>query len=262
MASPIPHGGGLIAARARYPDADGPWLDLSTGINPVPYPLPALPPEAFTRLPEPEEVTALERVAASAYGIADPAMVVAAPGTQSLIQWLPRLLASDVRLQRRVAVLGPTYAEHAVCWAAAGYGVTTVGGLSEVGDADIVVVCNPNNPDGRVIAAGTLLDLSATLAARGGLLVVDEAFADFGASLAPTLPVRGVVLLRSFGKAYGLAGLRLGFALTQPALADAIREALGPWAVGGPALHAGLVALAGSPRSAGARNIIRRVSGN
>jgi cobalamin biosynthetic protein CobC len=234
MARPIAHGGGLIAARRRYPDAPEPWIDLSTGINPVAYPVPKLPRDAFTRLPEPEAVAALEAIAAAAYGAPDPAMVVAAPGTQSLIHLLPRLVPA-----RRVAVVGPvTYAEHAAAWALAGGAVATVATLAEAGDADAVVVCNPNNPDGRVYAP-------SMLALTRGTLIVDEAFADFdGDSVVPFLPRDGTIVLRSFGKTYGLAGIRLGFAIAAPALAGRIREALGPWAVSGPAVHIGALALA------------------
>jgi cobalamin biosynthetic protein CobC len=187
----------------------------------------------LTRLPEPEQLAALEAIAAAAYGARDPAMVVAAPGTQSLIHLLPRLIPA-----RRVAVVGPTYAEHASAWALAGCAVATVATLDAAADADVVVLCNPNNPDGRLHAP-------AALAGVAGSLLVDEAFADLdGDSLVPSLDGKRQVVLRSFGKAYGLAGLRLGFAVTGPALAAGIREALGPWAVSGPALHIGGRALA------------------
>lgn len=227
----IPHGGRLTQARAMFPDAPAPFLDLSTGISPHPYPWPELPPAAFTRLPEPEDVAALEAAAAAAYGVADPAMVAAAPGTQALIQMLPRLFPAT-----RVAVVGPTYAEHARAWAESGAEIVA-------GDASapVRVLCNPNNPDGRRWSAETLLARDA------GRLIVDEAFADFapeGTSLAPYLPRPGVVVLRSFGKAYGLAGVRLGFALAAPVEAAAIRAALGPWAISGPAIAIGRAALA------------------
>ncbi len=237
MAGQIRHGGGLAAARRRYPQAPEPWIDLSTGINPVAYPLPPLPADAFTRLPEPEDIAALEAVAAAAYGVADPAMVAAAPGTQALIHLLPRLHPAG-----SVAVLGPTYAEHEAAWALGGAAVRMV---TEPEPADVVVLCNPNNPDGRVHDPASLLVLAGRQAAHGGLLVVDEAFADLESrSIAPQLPLPGLVVLRSFGKTYGLAGVRLGFALAAPVLAGAIRTALGPWAVSGPALLAGRLALA------------------
>jgi cobalamin biosynthetic protein CobC len=87
--------------------------------------------------------------------------------------------------------------------------------------------------------------LANLLAARGGFLLVDEAFADVdGSSVAGALPHPGLVVLRSFGKTYGLAGIRLGFALAAPGRAALIRAALGPWAVSGPALTIGRAALA------------------
>lgn len=235
----IAHGGRLAAARRLFVGAPEPFLDLSTGINPHPYPLPDLPVAAFTRLPEPEEVAALEAAAARAYGVADPAMVVAAPGTQALIQILPRVVT-----QPAVAVLGPTYAEHARAWQAAGARIVPAASLTDLAAVPAAVLCNPNNPDGRRWPAADLL-----AAAPRGLLVVDEAFADLeedaaAISIAPYLPREGVVVLRSFGKTYGLAGLRLGFALAAPALATVLRAALGPWAVSGPAIATGRAALA------------------
>jgi len=242
----IAHGGGLIAARARFPMAPEPWIDLSTGINPLPYPAPKLRPEVYHRLPEPEEVRQLEAVAARAYGVADPRMVVGAPGTQILISLLPRLLQQDA-----VAIVGPTYAEHAAAWVAGGSAVRIVDGIDALGAERALVLCNPNNPDGRRFRDADL----AQSAGRLSLLVVDEAFADLeeaGLSLAPTLPANAVVL-RSFGKTYGLAGLRLGFAIAAPALAQRIRTALGPWAVSGAAIEIGKAALADNAWLAGAK---------
>lgn len=233
----LDHGGRLVAAMARFPEAPLPWLDLSTGINPVPYPIPALEPALFARLPEPEALAALNQAAASAYGLGDPAAVVAASGTQALIGLLPRLFPPS-----RVAVLGPTYAEHARAWHAGGHAVHEIASLAARRNAEILVLCNPNNPDGRVIDPAELRGL----AGRGVWLVVDEAFADFAApavSLAPEMPAERIVVLRSFGKAFGLAGLRLGFALAPPALAARLRAALGPWPVSGPALAIGRAAL-------------------
>jgi cobalamin biosynthetic protein CobC len=230
------HGGMLSAARALFPEAPWPFLDLSTGINPVAYPLPALPAGALTRLPDAGDELALREVAAAAYGVTDAEMVVAAPGTQILISLLPYLLPVA---GRRVAVLSPTYGEHEAAWRTAGFDVSAVADFSGLAGVDVAVVCNPNNPDGRVIDP-------AVLAGFGGTLVVDEAFADLepgGLSVAAALPRAGLVVLRSFGKSYGLAGVRLGFALAEPSLAARLRGALGPWAVSGPALAAGLQAL-------------------
>ncbi len=237
----LPHGGRLTEARLLFPRAPEPLVDLSTGINPAPYPLPPLPPECFAHLPEPEAVEALQAAAASAYGAADAAMLVAAPGTQILIDLLPRLWPA-----RDVAVLEPTYAEHAQAWARVGCSVVRVSDVDSLAAADVAVLCNPNNPDGRRVPPAMLQALADRLAARGGLLVVDEAFADLEGkecSVVAALPHPALIVLRSFGKTYGLAGLRLGFALASPARAAAIRAALGPWAVSGPAIAIGCQAL-------------------
>ncbi|MCV9940529.1 threonine-phosphate decarboxylase CobD [Boseaceae bacterium BT-24-1] len=233
------HGGDLATAQALFPQAPKPWIDLSTGINPIPYPLPQLPLSLWQRLPGTAEEAALLAAARKAYRVRPESGVVAAPGTQILIELLPRLVPAA-----SVAVLGPTYGEHAPAWRKAGAAVREIGDLAEIGNANVVVLVNPNNPDGRTVSRETLVELTRTLAARGGLLVVDEAFADFApeTSLLPILP-EGALVLRSFGKAYGLAGLRLGFVVGEARFTDALQSMLGPWAVAGPALHVGAVAL-------------------
>jgi cobalamin biosynthetic protein CobC len=166
---------------------------------------------------------------------------VAGAGSQAFIQWLPRL-----RPARRVAILAPTYEEHEAAWRAGGAGVERVCDAAAVEDADVGVIVNPNNPDGRLEPSERLLAMARRMAARGALLVVDEAFMDFlgpAHSLAPWAGERGILVLRSFGKTYGLPGLRLGFALADPDLAARLRAALGPWSVSGPALAVGAVAL-------------------
>ena len=233
------HGGDLDEARRLFPRAPEPWIDLSTGINPIAYPVPPLPASLFARLPSPADHRDLEAAAAEAYGAQDAAIVVAAPGTQVLISLLPHL-----RPRSRVAILGPTYAEHAHSWRQAGHEVVDVEAQDRLGGADVAVVVNPNNPDGRLIDRTNLLHLAEDLRPQGGWLVVDEAFADFnpGESLVPVMPSNAIVL-RSFGKTYGLAGLRIGFALAPEPIAKALRSALGPWAVSGPAIEAGQKAL-------------------
>ena len=147
----------------------------------------------------------------------------------------------------RAVVLGPTYAEHARAAALQGHAVSEVTDVAQLAGADLAIVVNPNNPDGRMVAKEALLAGAAALRSRGGLLVVDEAFMDAGlieASLAGETGRGNIVVLRSFGNFFGLAGLRLGFALAAPALAARLRAGLGPWAVGGPALAVGTTALA------------------
>ncbi len=240
--SPLLHGGNLAAADVLFPGAPRPFLDLSTGINPLAYPLPPLAPEIFSRLPEPDARAALEAVAARYYGAPLPAHVVAAPGTQSLLPLVAALVPPG-----RAAILGPTYQEHARVAAAAGHRVEEVAEIGGMAAAGLSIVVNPNNPDGRLVTQATLRNLAAEARERGGLLVVDEAFMDalgISESLAPHAGESGAIVLRSFGKFFGLAGLRLGFAIASPKIAARLRSALGPWAVSGPALAIGTVALA------------------
>ena len=240
-AASLAHGGSLAEVRRCYPHAPQPWLDLSTGINPLPYAIPSLPAEAFTRLPEPADEQALRSVAARAYGVRDPDLIAAAPGTQILIGLLPAL-----RPARSVAVVGPTYLEHARAWTLAGAQVQTVNRLEDLDDAEVVVLCNPNNPDGRRLEPQRLRHTADCLATHGGMLIVDEAFADLEpapVSIVCALPHPALIVLRSFGKTYGLAGVRLGFALASANVTARLRALLGPWAVSGPALAVAQVAL-------------------
>lgn len=233
LPSPLHHGGDLARVMAAPGAYCGRWLDLSTGINPWPYPVGELHQSLWARLPGSAAEGLLREKAALYYRATDPECVAAAPGSQALIQWLPRLRAFS-----RVAVLGPTYGEHAAAWSAAGHELATVTAPDALtADWDVSVVTNPNNPDGRRLAPGWLLSIAEALARRQGWLVVDEAFADLepALSLAPETARPGLIVLRSFGKFFGLAGLRLGFALAAPPLAARLRAALGPWAVSGPA---------------------------
>ena len=238
------HGGNLSGARALFPEAPLPWLDLSTGINGGSYPVGPLSEESWTRLPDADALADLESTAGRAYGVSSPLQTVAAPGSQSLIRMLPHLVPCQ-----QVAILGFGYQEHAIAWTSAGAKLRVVGTADELSDSDVdvAVVINPNNPDGRLVDPRILLQVTAELARHNGLLIVDEAFMDVirpAASLAPFLPEEGVIVLRSFGKTYGLAGIRLGFAITGRYLAQKLRAALGPWAVSGPAIAIGKRALA------------------
>jgi cobalamin biosynthetic protein CobC len=238
------HGGDLAAAEARYGRPAAGWLDLSTGINAVPYPAPAPAPEVWQRLPQPDAEAALLAAARQAYGVGSDMAVVAAPGTQALIQLLPALAPAGP-----VAVLSPTYSEHARVWRTAGREVREPGdlaGLAGAGAAAVVAV-NPNNPDGRLVPPDALLAATADMRCAGGLLVVDEAFADVMPEISlcgrPARESEGMVVLRSFGKFFGLAGVRLGFAIGPPSPVARLQALLGPWAVSGPAIAIGTTAL-------------------
>jgi cobalamin biosynthesis protein CobC len=238
---PLEHGGDLDAARRLFPDAPQPFIDLSTGINPHSYPLPRFSEDSFTRLPQPAMVARLAEIAAAAYGAPSAAHVVAAPGTQILLSQVAALVPPG-----RAAILGPTYGELARAAALVGHAVMETEDMARLRGADLVFVVNPNNPDGRIVSRGELLALAEALRASGGLLVVDEAFMDVEpveASLAGDVALGNIVVLRSFGKFYGLAGLRLGFALTAPAIAARLTALLGPWAISGAAIDIGVNAL-------------------
>lgn len=248
QAGQVRHGGDLSSVQQRFPDAPRPWIDLSTGINPRPYPIARITAEAWARLPSCNAERALVDAAAARYGCRAEEIAVA-PGTQALIQLLPRLARPA-----RVAVLGPTYAEHALCWRREGHHVSIVATLADAGGADVVVIVNPDNPTGRLFDPTTLRRLDAKL------LVVDEAFIDLlppQTSLAADGPANAVIL-RSFGKTYGLAGLRLGFAVASPAIVARLRAALGPWAVSGPALEIAEKALRDDAWLAGTRDDLAR----
>lgn len=238
---PVEHGGSLARAEALFPLAPRPFVDLSTGINPHAYPLFELPASALTRLPEPSRIADLCLAAARSYG-AKANEIVAAPGTQALLPLVAGLCAAGT-----AAILGPTYKEHEQAAAVAGHEVREARSFDALAEADLAVVVNPNNPDGRIIKRSDLLALAAHMRAKSGLLVVDEAFMDVSPrmeSVADAVEQGGLVVLRSFGKFFGLAGVRLGFAISTPSAVARIAARLGPWAVAGPALEYGLRAYA------------------
>lgn len=227
--SELPHGGRLRAAAARYgiPLAD--WLDLSTGINPNGWPVPALPASAWSRLPEDED--GLAAVAQDYYGTAS---VLAVAGSQAAIQALPQLIPPC-----HVGVIHPGYAEHAQAWRRAGHTVESVP-IAEIDAAtfrsNVIVLIHPNNPTGTRFRRDRLLRWHAALTARGGWLVVDEAFMDATPeqSLAPLSTQPGLIVLRSLGKFFGLAGARVGFVCAEPKLLARLKAQLGPWTVATP----------------------------
>lgn len=235
----LEHGGNLHVASQQYGIAREYWLDLSTGINPQGYPVPEIPASAWHRLPEADPP--LERIAASYYG-AQHLLVTA--GSQAAIQALPRL-----RQPCRVTVMGPMYAEHAHAWRQQGHQVSEIDHLPSVAmlaETDVLLVCNPNNPTARLLAPSTLLEWHQVLSEHDGWLVVDEAFMDSTPehSLAAYSHHSGLIILRSLGKFFGLAGARVGFVLAETPLLTRMADLLGPWAVTGPSSIVAQAALA------------------
>ena len=236
------HGGDLAWATRRYGTPEAGWLDLSTGINPVPYPAPQELADALFRLPGRDDLDALIAAASAAYGVPSGTGILAVPGTETAIRLLPL-----VAPQGSVAVVSPTYASHAEAWSAAGRAVVAARSVEDLpADTAIVVVGNPNNPDGRMTEPGRLAALARRLGARGGLLVVDEAFTDAAPDTSLMQELRGLpaIVLRSLGKFYGLPGLRLGFVAGDATALARLAPLLGDWPVSGPAIAVGRAALA------------------
>lgn len=225
------HGGGLDGAVACFGGARAEWIDLSTGINPCPWPVARvdLPDSAWTALPDRGAALALEDAARKLWQVPDGMGILAAPGASALIARIPGLANAG-----RVHIPQPTYNEHAAAFALHGWDIRP----QADGPHQARVIVHPNNPDGRWYGPADLADAP--------LVVVDESFCDVAPdrSLLPHLPREGAIILKSFGKFWGLAGLRLGFAIGDPALLARLAEGLGPWPVSGPALAIGAAALA------------------
>jgi cobalamin biosynthetic protein CobC len=234
----LEHGGNLTLAAAQYniPLAD--WLDLSTGINPNGYPLPGIPPAIWQRLPIEED--GLAEAACTFFGSRS---VLPTAGSQAAIQILPRL-----RPACKVAMPSLMYKEHAYAWQCCGHQISTFTDLDDdiLNSADVVLLCNPNNPTATRYPAADLLNLHQQLQNRGGWLVVDEAFIDATPenSIAQHTHLEGLFVLRSLGKFFGLAGARVGFLLASPQWLSKAQEILGPWSLSGPSRFVATQALA------------------
>ncbi|CUJ82787.1 Threonine-phosphate decarboxylase [Shimia thalassica] len=222
--TPRDHGGGLDAAMARWGGDRSDWIDLSTGINPVPYPVTALPEHAWTALPDKAAQAALLDAARRFWRVPEQAAILAAPGASALIARIPALATAA-----GVDIPEPTYNEHAAAFLAQGWQRTQE-------EATARVLVHPNNPTGQIWTAN---DLTAPLT------IVDESFCDIAPdqSLIAHSADPGRIVLKSFGKFWGLAGMRLGFAIGNPALIERLNDLSGPWAVSCPALHIGALAL-------------------
>lgn len=232
----IAHGGALASAMLQYGGSKADWLDLSTGINPLAVPLPAISEQIWQALPDTDVMEQCLTAARRFYNIKTTTSWVAAPGVQALIQLLPQL-----RPDGTAAILAPTYGEYAHVFQTLGGSSRSADKWEDLPGDKFAIIVNPNNPDGRIVTPETLLELAAIMAQKNGLLIVDEAFCD----LTPELSVaahagrNGLLVLKSFGKFFGLAGVRLGFAAGHQDDIARLEQLLGPWAVSGPALAIG-----------------------
>jgi len=230
------HGGDLTAATKTFGIPEDQWIDLSTGINSESYPNIHLDKKVIRTLPTIDDMTILLNGARKFYRANKDCEIIAGPGTQSILQILPLLFPSQ-----KVAILSPTYSEHQYTWEQAGNKVMCINTLNSIPRDVIAVVVNPNNPDGKKYQVEDILKLSEKLI----LLIVDEAFCDNSPDLStiPHLAGHNILVLRSLGKFFGLAGLRLGFAIGMSSITQSLSARLGPWAVSGPAIEIGTRAL-------------------
>ena len=221
---PRDHGGGVDAAVARWGGTRAEWLDLSTGINPVPYPLPEFTAADWNDLPDRGAQDALLRAARDFWQVPEGADILAAPGASALIARIPALMPAGT-----VDIPTPTYNEHAAAFAAQGWSIG-----EHMPNARVLV--HPNNPTGKIWCAED---------ADASLVVIDESFCDVcpNDSLVHLAEQPGRIVLKSFGKFWGLAGMRLGFAIATPDTIAKLSALSGPWAVSGPALRTGAAAL-------------------
>lgn len=226
MSNKRDHGGGLDAAIEAYGGARSDWLDLSTGINPTPYPIPEIPKHFWTDLPDSSAQNALLTAARDFWAVPESAEILATSGVSQLIAMLPSLQSAG-----HVEIIAPTYNEHAAAFRANNW---TVG---PTGNARVIV--HPNNPDGHLHKL-TIKDIEQT-----DLTIIDESFCDVtpDETLIEFAKLPNVIILKGLGKFWGLAGLRLGFAIASPTLIQKMRDRIGPWAVSGPAQYIGHKAL-------------------
>ena len=229
------HGGGLDAAMAQFGGLRDDWIDLSTGINPTPYPLPGIPARFWQALPDSGDQMALKAAARRFWSIPDSAGIAAASGVSALIAALPRLAEPAT-----VGIAQPTYNEHAASFAAFGWNVNTHPAHAPAQPPmQASVYVHPNNPDGRLWSRDTILANHKTLT------IIDESFCDICPqdSHIDLAERPGFIILKGLGKFWGLAGVRLGFAVATPDTIMALEQMLGPWAISGPAQHIGRAAL-------------------
>ncbi len=224
----LEHGGNLALAAQQYNIPLENWLDLSTGINPENYPIPAIPTTLWQRLPLDND--GLIEAACAYYGCQH-ALPVA--GSQAALQTLPKLRAPG-----KVAMLNPMYREHAHAWQSNGHQVSLFSDYPDedtLNSADVVLLCNPNNPTAMQFTNADLLKWHTQLAKHGGWLIVDEAFMDAvpQQSIAAYAHLEGLFVLRSLGKFFGLAGARVGFLLGNQQALHQVQEEIGPWSVSG-----------------------------
>jgi cobalamin biosynthetic protein CobC len=225
----LKHGGRLLEAAQHYQIPLSEWLDLSTGINPNGYPIPAIPDAIWQRLPEEQD-----ELIAAAQQYYQCQSILAVAGSQAAIQSLPLLHTTGT-----TGIITPSYAEHAYAWKKAGHKTVTMAAHEVdqyITQLDTLILVNPNNPTAEIFTQKQCLSWLENLNQRQGWLIIDEAFIDCTPelSLSKLAPLKGLIILRSVGKFFGLAGLRAGFVLAEAHVLDNLNELLGPWTLSNP----------------------------
>lgn len=255
----VDHGGRIFAIARQLGVAPEALTDFSASINPLGPPpgVRAAVAKAFHRLVHYPDSDCTELAAALArhHGCA-PDNVCVGNGSTELLHLIPRLVAGG-----RALLIAPTFAEYRHALNRGGWhsdSLVLSGGtgfpldLVRVGDAlaagyDLLFLCNPGNPTGRLYPPEEVAALLALCRERGTVLVVDEAFMDFceaGSAKAAVIASGAGVVVRSMTKFFGFPGLRLGYALAERSLVARLAALRPPWSVGTLAQEAGLAALA------------------
>lgn len=236
---PLYHGGALDQAMAQYGGDVQDWLDLSTGINPHHYPITQVEPSSWTQLPQASALDGLLTAASKAYNCKEN-QILAVNGTQNIIETLPFIMPKSI-----IAILSPTYQEHAQNWTKYGHKVMIVDNVKQAMQADHLLIVNPNNPTGKTFTPDELQVLRAYFDAKNGFLIIDEAFIDMTPELSMSefAGQKGLIILRSFGKFFGLAGVRIGFILAEDEILQKMRMHIGLWDMAGMAIDIATQAL-------------------
>ena len=251
------HGGNIYYYSEKYGIPPERILDFSASINPLGAPKAALKAikDALPMLanyPDPS-VGELKEAVSAETGVGFES-ILAGNGSTELIYLFPRYFRPKTAL-----VLAPTFSDYSRALALSGcavrhFGLREADGFvpdmarleKAAAGADLVVLCNPNNPTGTLLERDALSRLAGTLVGAGKQVVIDEAFIEYapGESLIrEAAKRRGLIVLRNFTKFYGMPGLRLGYLCAHPSLVKKLDEAKEPWSVNTLAVKAAVAAL-------------------
>lgn len=239
----VVHGGCLNRAVKDFAIARENWLDLSTGINPQSYSLSSPPESIWRSLPEDDD-----GLVATAQKYYDCRQLIMTPGSQWSIGKIPSWCRALGNHKNTVLLPYLGYQEHRHAWQKSGFDcVYYIDEPTEqqLSTCSAMVVINPNNPSGNKVNKTQLLQWHNRLSETGAWLIVDEAFidAETSQSMAGDAGVTGLIVLRSLGKFFGLAGVRVGALLAWQSLLELALSELEPWSIANPSRWAAEKAL-------------------